>query len=196
MNRMIPTLCLSTLLLACAHDAKHERSSANARASGDEQGQSAEARANRAEARANREANREEAQDNREEARENREERAERVELKRRGDGDRLASRDAIPARDADNTEVNNRDRDGENVTPLDQGNGEIDLELTQRIRKGVMADDSLSFGAKNVKIITRGGHVTLRGAVNTAAEKEAINKTALMHAGVGHVSNELEIDD
>jgi len=185
MNRLIPTLALSTLLLACAHDAKHEESAAHVRASGDEHASRAEVRTHDADA---------EGPARREQARAAGEE---RVELKHRGDPDRVASHgSAIPERDPDNTEVNNRDRDGENVTPLDQGNGEVDLKLTQLIRKGVMDDDSLSFGSKNVKIITRGGHVTLRGTVDSAAEKEAINKIALLHAGVGHVSNELEIDD
>lgn len=179
MNRLIPTLALSTLLLACAHDAKHEQSAAHARAAGDER------------------ASNNEVQNHKVDAEHDKARAEERVELKHRGDPDRVASHgEAIPQRDADNTEVNSRDRDGENVTPFDQGNGEIDLKLTQLIRKGVMDDDSLSFGSKNVKIITRGGHVTLRGAVDNAAEKEAINKIALTHAGIGHVSNELEIED
>ncbi|HEX6244553.1 MAG TPA: BON domain-containing protein, partial [Polyangiales bacterium] len=103
---------------------------------------------------------------------------------------------DGVPDRDPGNSEVNDRDRDGSDITPMDQGNGEIDLDLTQRIRKSVVGDDSLSFGAKNIKIITRDGHVTLRGTVNTAAEKDTIYKTAVTHAGVGHVSNQLEVDD
>src|SRR4051812_27726633 len=37
-------------------------------------------------------------------------------------------------------------------VSVLDQGNDEGDLDLTQRIRKQLMADDALSFSAKNVK--------------------------------------------
>ena len=51
-------------------------------------------------------------------------------------------------------------------VTPLDQGNDKRDLEITQQIRKSVMDDSTLSFTAKNVKIITKDGHVTLRGPV------------------------------
>lgn len=110
---------------------------------------------------------------------------------------DHLASAgDETPARDADNTAVNDRDRDGSNMTPLDQGNDEIDIDLTQSIRKAVIADDALSFTAKNVKIITLRGHVTLRGPVNSRAEKDTIFKTAVSRAGIGHVSNELEVDD
>jgi beta-glucanase (GH16 family) len=94
------------------------------------------------------------------------------------------------------NAQADERKDDKDNLTALDQGNGEIDIDLTQRIRKAVMADDSLSFTAKNAKIITRDGHVTLRGTVKTGAEKDAIYKRAVETAGVGHVSNQLEIDD
>jgi hyperosmotically inducible protein len=84
--------------------------------------------------------------------------------------------------------------REGTELNALDQGNSEIDIDLTQRIRKAVMDDDTLSFKAKNVKIITRDGHVTLRGEVKTAAEKAAIAKTAIGAAGVAHVTNQIEV--
>jgi osmotically-inducible protein OsmY len=120
----------------------------------------------------------------------------ERVELKHRGDPDRVASHgDVVPTRDADSTEAKGSD-DKDHLTPLDQGNGDADLKLTQKIRQAVMDDDSLSFGAKNVKIITKGGHVTLRGEVNTAAEKTAIYKAAAIQAGPARVTNEIEIDN
>jgi hyperosmotically inducible periplasmic protein len=95
----------------------------------------------------------------------------------------------------ADNTGVNERDRNGAQLTPMNQGNSEGDIDITQRIRKAVMADDSLSFTAKNTKIITRDGRVTLRGPVQSAAEKDAIYKCAISAAGAGHVVNELEVD-
>jgi hyperosmotically inducible periplasmic protein len=75
----------------------------------------------------------------------------------------------------------------------MDQGNSEIDIDMTQRIRRAVM-DADLSFTAKNVKIITRDGHVVLRGPVNSAAEKDAIFKLATSNAGAGHVTNQLEV--
>ena len=56
----------------------------------------------------------------------------------------------------ADNTGVNDRDEEPGALTPTDQGEGESDLEITQNIRKAVMKNDSLSFTAKNVKIITQ----------------------------------------
>ncbi len=93
-----------------------------------------------------------------------------------------------------DNTEVNQRDRDESAKTPLDQGNNEADLRITQQIRQAVQADDSLSFTAKNVKIISTGGKVTLRGPVNSAAERNAIEEAARKVAGVLQVDNQIEI--
>jgi len=94
----------------------------------------------------------------------------------------------------ADNTGVNTRDRSEAALTPMDQGSGAVDMDLTQRIRKAVLADASLSFEAKNVKIITQNGHVTLRGAVNTSREKDVIGKAANRAAGMDHVTNQLEV--
>jgi hypothetical protein len=78
-----------------------------------------------------------------------------------------------------DNTRVNTRDRGGESLTPMDQGRSKSDREITQNIRKAVVADKSLSFSAKNVKIITVNGKVTLRGPVKTESEKANIEAAA-----------------
>ena len=93
-----------------------------------------------------------------------------------------------------DNTKRNERDRHDAALTPGDQGNGESDLKITQRIRQAVMADDSLSFNAKNVKIITVGGKVTLRGPVKSDAERAAIETAAKSVAGAGQVDNQIEV--
>jgi hyperosmotically inducible protein len=93
-----------------------------------------------------------------------------------------------------DNTKRNERDRDAAALTPTDQGNGESDLKITQRIRQAVMADGSLSFNAKNVKIITVGGKVTLRGPVKSDAERAAIDAAAKNVAGAGQVDNQIEV--
>ncbi len=94
----------------------------------------------------------------------------------------------------ADNTAKNERDRSGETKTPLDQSNRPEDLKITQDIRKAVMADDSLSMTAKNVKIITAGGNVTLRGPVNTDDEKKKIAALAKANAGQAQVIDQLEV--
>lgn len=119
-------------------------------------------------------------------------------------DADRAAAAPATPPAngtadgntrsDADNTRVNARDRHGANPTPLDQGNGKDDIRITADIRKGVVSDSSLSFTAKNVKIITTGGKVVLRGPVKSAQERATIEAKARATAGVSDVDNQLEV--
>ena len=98
------------------------------------------------------------------------------------------------PPAAADNTKVNRRDSDGAAPTPIDQGNNSSDLKTTQEIRKAVVGDGSLSFTAKNVKIITTGGKVTLRGPVKSAEEREKIAALARKVAGAANVDNQLEV--
>jgi osmotically-inducible protein OsmY len=101
----------------------------------------------------------------------------------------------ATPSQTApDNTGRNVRDRGGDTVTPGDQSNTKADLHLTQQIRKALMADKSLSTNAKNVKIITANGVVTLRGPVNTPQEKATIEAKAQSIAGANNVESQLEI--
>jgi hyperosmotically inducible protein len=94
----------------------------------------------------------------------------------------------------ADNTGKNERDRSGETKTPIDQSNNPEDLKITQAIRKAVMQDDSLTMKAKNVKIITAGGQVTLRGPVQSADEKMKIEQLAKSAAGSAKVDSQLEV--
>ena len=95
---------------------------------------------------------------------------------------------------DADNTKKNERDRSGETKTPGDQSNAPEDLKTTQAIRQALMKDEALSMTAKNIKIITSGGHVTLRGPVKSAEEKTKIDKLAKSAAGHAKVENQLEV--
>lgn len=96
---------------------------------------------------------------------------------------------------DADNTKKNARDRDSGAVTPMDQGNSAADLDMTQKIRQAVVADDSLSSNAKNVKIITRDGAVTLRGPVKDEAEKARVVSLARNIAGQAPVDVQIEVE-
>lgn len=77
---------------------------------------------------------------------------------------------------------------------PLDQGKSEGDLALTDRLRRGLMEHEALSVDAKNVKVVTRHGRVTLRGAVKTAKERVDIERVALKAAGTGNVDSQLEV--
>ncbi len=95
---------------------------------------------------------------------------------------------------DADNTKKNERDRSSERKTSGDQSNSPEDLKITQSIRQAVVKDKSLTMTAKNVKIITAGGQVTLRGPVNSAEEKMKIETLAKSAAGDAKVDNQLEV--
>ena len=94
----------------------------------------------------------------------------------------------------ADNSGNNVRYRQDTAVTATDQSNSKADLNITQAIRKAVMADKKLSTNAHNVKIITANGVVTLRGPVKSAKEKKNIGAKAARVAGVTRVDNQLEI--
>jgi len=96
---------------------------------------------------------------------------------------------------DADNTARNARDADGGTLTPLDQGESEADRTITQQIRKAVVDHDQLSTNAKNVKIITQNGVVTLRGPVKSPEEKATVATVAQKTSGVKRVDNQLEVE-
>lgn len=95
---------------------------------------------------------------------------------------------------DETNTALNTRDRDGNLPTPADQSNSEGDLQITARIRQAILDDPALSVTAENIKIITVGGKVTLRGPVKSAVEKSAIVAKAQQIAGTTQVDDQLEI--
>jgi len=77
----------------------------------------------------------------------------------------------------------------------MDQGGSESDRTITQEIRRAVVAQDRFSTNAKNVKIITVDGVVTLRGPVKTADEKATIASLAGRTAGAKRVDNQLELE-
>jgi hyperosmotically inducible periplasmic protein len=93
-----------------------------------------------------------------------------------------------------DNTGKNERDRSGETQTSGDQSNSSADLKTTQAIRQALMKDSDLSATAKNIKVITANGHVTLRGPVKTAQEKAKIGQLAKSAAGGAQIEDQLEI--
>ena len=99
----------------------------------------------------------------------------------------------ADQTKSATNTKINDRDRHGA-LTPMDQGGSATERNITASIRKGVVSDKSLSFMAKNVKIITTGSKVTLRGPVKSDQERSAIETRAKQTPGVTEVDNQLEV--
>lgn len=81
-----------------------------------------------------------------------------------------------------------------ETKSPLDQSNKPEDLKVTQAIRKAVIADGALSLNAKNVRIITAEGTVTLAGKVNSTEENDKIVAYAKQSAGTAQVINQMEV--
>jgi hyperosmotically inducible periplasmic protein len=105
-----------------------------------------------------------------------------------------LAAMAADDKTKADNTAVNERDRSRETQTSGDQSNSSADLKITQAIRQALMKDSELSTTAKNVKIITNNGQVTLRGPVKNAQEKAKIDQLARSAAGGAKIDDQLDV--
>jgi hyperosmotically inducible periplasmic protein len=93
-----------------------------------------------------------------------------------------------------DNSAQNERDRGGQTLTPIDQLNKPEDLRISSQIRQAVAKDGQLSTEAKNIKIITIDGAVTLRGPVKTEEERSEVAAKAAQIAGDANVHNELEV--
>lgn len=101
---------------------------------------------------------------------------------------------DACLAKSADNTEINKRDQSQKELTADQQGETKNDREITRKIRRAIIADKSLSTNAHNVKIITVGGMVTLKGPVRSDAEKNAIEEKAAGIVGKTNIKSEIGI--
>jgi osmotically-inducible protein OsmY len=94
----------------------------------------------------------------------------------------------------ADNTKVNQRDRNQNEPTAEQQRENPNDRQLTQQIRRALVKDKSLSTSAHNVKIIAQNGTVTLKGPVKSDEEKQAIEAKATEIAGAGKVNSEIQV--
>jgi osmotically-inducible protein OsmY len=106
------------------------------------------------------------------------------------GENARVVRNTATP----DNTAVNKRDAEANTKTPLDQKENQADVNLTAKIRREVLDVKDLSIDARNAKIITADGKVTLRGPVQSAEERDTLARIALAVAGEGNVDNQLEV--
>jgi osmotically-inducible protein OsmY len=94
-----------------------------------------------------------------------------------------------------DNTKVNKRDQSPGEATADQQKMNPADRALTAKIRSAVMADKSLSTYAHNVKIVSQGGTVTLKGPVRSNAEVESIvSKATASAGGSDKVVNQLSV--
>jgi hyperosmotically inducible protein len=72
------------------------------------------------------------------------------------------------------------------------QSNQSSDLTITRNIRRALIKDKSLSVEAHNVTIATKDGKVTLKGRVESAAEKQTVESAANNIAGAGNVDDQL----
>jgi hyperosmotically inducible protein len=95
-----------------------------------------------------------------------------------------------------DNSAKNQRDRSGETKTSGDQSNSSEDTKITADVSRAIVKDHSLTMTAKNVKVITAGGVVTLRGPVKSAEEKTKIEQLATAAAGGAKIDNQLEVKE
>jgi osmotically-inducible protein OsmY len=66
-------------------------------------------------------------------------------------------------------------------------------IAITADIRKQVV-DTEMSVKSQNVKIITQDGKVTLRGPVETAAEKTRIEEIARAVVGADNIDSQLDV--
>ena len=90
-----------------------------------------------------------------------------------------------------DNTKTNN---DQAGPTADQQKMNPSDRAVTQKIRKAIHEDQSLSSYAHNIKVITQDGKVTLRGPVRSEEEKSNLEAKAASVAGQENVTDQLEV--
>jgi hyperosmotically inducible periplasmic protein len=86
------------------------------------------------------------------------------------------------------------QNKDQASPTADNQKMNPADREITQKIRKSIHQDKSLSTYAHNIKIVSQDGKVTLRGPVRSEDEKNNLQAKAVAVAGEGNVTNQLEI--
>jgi osmotically-inducible protein OsmY len=102
------------------------------------------------------------------------------------------AQQTAVPP--ADNTKMNQRDRNSNEATADQQKANRSDRDITQQIRKSIAGDKSLSTNGHNVKVITQNGMVTLKGPVRSEEEKKAVEDKAAEVAGADKVTSEIDV--
>jgi hyperosmotically inducible protein len=103
----------------------------------------------------------------------------------------------AVPAyQDPQQTPPDNTKQNKDQTSPTadQQKMNPADRAITQKIRKAIHEDSTLSTYAHNIKIITQDGKVTLRGPVRSQEEKSNIEAKAVAAAGEGNVTDQLEI--
>jgi len=88
----------------------------------------------------------------------------------------------------------NSRQNQGQTTTAQSQSNAASDRHTTAKVRKAILADRNLSTYAHNVKIITRGGQVTLKGPVKSEEEKQQVATDVANVVSADQVNNQLTV--
>jgi hyperosmotically inducible periplasmic protein len=105
----------------------------------------------------------------------------------------------------ADNTKVNQRDRNQNEPTADQQKENSSDRALAQQVRRALVKDKSLSTYAHNIKVVAQNGIVTLKGPVHSDQqrrrlahqEKQAIeSKAAEAAGGADKIKSEIDVDN
>jgi osmotically-inducible protein OsmY len=100
-----------------------------------------------------------------------------------------------VPAygQQADNSGQNK----AQSPTADDQANSaQADRQTTANVRKAIVGDKNLSTYAHNVKIITHGGHVTLKGPVKSDQEKQQVQTDAATAVSADSIDNQLTVKE
>ena len=77
-------------------------------------------------------------------------------------------------------------------TAPTQQKKAGSDTSITAAVKASITSDKSLSTSAKNLKVSTTKGKVTLKGTVKSEDDKSAIESKAKGTAGVQSVDNQL----
>jgi len=96
----------------------------------------------------------------------------------------------------ADNSAQNKGALREDAITAEKQGNARGDIKVLARVRKSIVAEKGLSMNAKNVKILFNGGVITLKGPVDSDAEKSRVEELAKTCNGVTEVTNMITVAD
>jgi hypothetical protein len=85
-------------------------------------------------------------------------------------------------------------DKDKMGMLEAEQGTSPEEMKRSASIRREISEDKSLSADARNVKVITSGSKVTLKGVVDNAQEKAKLDILARKAPGVTEVDDQLTI--
>ncbi|MDB6110110.1 MAG: transport-associated protein [Pedosphaera sp.] len=69
------------------------------------------------------------------------------------------------------------------------------DIEITQRVRQALLRErGSFSTAPGSIDVFTQNGQVTLRGPIQSEADRSEIEKIAGQVNGIGQVNNQLQL--